>query len=148
MNDRLVHTKENCVYPGEYNPLPETALLLNELERYGRIAPAGLPVNMDEFDDCFRIEMVIPGVQREEIFISVEENVLSVMILHKSGDDKKNKKLQIHEFDSGSFERHVYLPGNIDAEFIIANYQQGILKLFVPKTKDSCRNSSSHIAVY
>ena len=148
MNDSLLHTKEHCVYPGEFNPLPETASLLNELERYGKIAPAGLPVNMDEFVDCFRIEMVIPGVQREEIFISVKENVLSVTILHKTCEDTQNKKLKIHEFDSGSFERHIYLPGNIDAEFIIANYSQGILKVFVPKTKDSCKNSSSHIAVY
>lgn len=148
MNDSIIFTKENCVYPGEYNPLPETALLLNELERYGKIAPAGMPVNMDEFDDGFRIEMVIPGVQREEIFINVEENMLSVTILHRNCEENQNKKLQIHEFDSGSFKRQVYLPGNIDAEFIMATYLQGILKLFVPKTKDSCNNSSSHIAVY
>lgn len=148
MNDSFLHTKEHCVYPGEYNPLPETEALLNELHQAGIDSFASVPVNMDEFEDCFTIEMLVPGVQREEICIHTEENILSVRILHKKQDDTKAKKLQIHEFESGSFERHLLLPENADPEFIIAEYRQGILKLYVPKTKEPIKNSISRIVVY
>jgi HSP20 family protein len=148
MTDSLVHTKDYCVYPGEYNPLPETEALLNELERSGAISLAGLPLNMDEFEDCFQIEMVVPGVQREEIIIKVQDNILFVRIVHKTYDDIQKKKFQIHEFESGFFERHLLLPENADPEFIVAEYRQGILKLYVPKSKEPSKNINSRIVVY
>lgn len=148
MNDTLLHTKEYCVYPGEYNPLPEIETLLNELHSAGMDPLAGVPVNMDEFEDCFTIEMVVPGVQQEEICVHTEDNILFVRILHKKLDDARAKKLQIHEFESGSFERHLLLPENADPEFIVAEYRQGILKFYVPKTKEPTKNTISRIVVY
>jgi HSP20 family protein len=148
MNHSLLHTKEHYVYPGEYHLLPETEALLNELQQPGKVSTASPLVNMDEFADCFMIEMVVPGVQREEIIINVQENILSVRILHKNYGVLQNKKLQIHEFDSGSFERHLFLPENADPEFIIAEYRQGILNLYVPKTNAPSKSIVSQIVVY
>ena len=148
MNESWLHTKEYCVYPGEYNPLPEAEALMHKLHKPGMHPLASPPLNMDEFEDCFRIEMAIPGVLREDIFIQVQHSILSVMVLHKEYRNLKNKKLQIHEFDAGLFERHLLLPDNADTEFIIAEYKQGMLNLYVPKTSLPAKNNISYIVVY
>ena len=127
----MKHTKEYSIYPGEYTLMPETEALMEELKT-SNISPGVQPlVNMEELDDCFEIEMIIPGAKREDLFIYVNNNTLSIIVLHKHCEPKK--KLQIHEFDDMCIERHILLPKNADTEFTSAEYRQGILSMHIPK---------------
>lgn len=142
------HTKDCSVYPGEFVPMPDSQLLLNELKVAGSTSKTQPPVNIDEFEDYFKIEMAVPGVQREELMVAVDENILSIIVLHKNQEVAPKKAQQLHEFDKGSYERHIFLPANTDAELIIAEYKLGILNLYVPKGNPSSKISINSIVVY
>jgi len=147
MKTDLPHTKEYPVYPGEYVPMPEAIALLEELKIHSGDAAANPLVNMDESRDCFKIEVQVPGVRREDIFIYAHDNVLSILVLRKDRENLK-KKLQIHEFNAGSFERHILLPDDADTEFTSAEYRQGMLILHIPKTYEPSKSNTNQIVVY
>ena len=148
MTVNLTYKKDYTVYPGEYNPLPEVQAFLDELKIRAKDSAAKPLVNMDEYEDCFKIEMVVAGARREDIFINVNENVLSIVVLHKDCAGYKKNKLQIHEFDTESFERHILLPDDADTEFVSAEYSQGILNLYIPKTLNPSGTHTSQVVVY
>ena len=127
----MAHTKEYSIYPGEYTLMPETEALMEELKASNNSLGVQPLVNMKELDDCFEIEMIIPGVKREDLFIHVNNNALSIVVLHKHCELKR--KLQIHELDDICIERHILLPLNADTEFTSAEYNQGILCMHIPK---------------
>lgn len=135
----FIHSRECAIYPGEYIPLPEHQALLEACKVSGNNS-AVLHVNMDEYQDSFKIDITVPGVKREDIFIQVQDNILSLVVLHKENEEMR-KKLQIHEYDADFLERQLVLPKNADTEFISAEYRQGILTLYIPKAEDpSCKN--------
>lgn len=132
MKENVTYKKEYPVYPGEYALLPESEAMLQAL-RIGNKNSAILPlVNMEEMDDCFKIDMLVPGSKREDVFIYIYENVLTVVVLHKDLRES-TKKLPIHEFVPTCLERHILLPADADTEFISAEYRQGILSMHIPR---------------
>lgn len=138
--------KEYTVYPGEYIPLPEVNALLSTMQSTNKISAARPSVNVDEYKDYYKIEVMVYGVKREDILINVNENILSILALQKeSEDDKKN---QLHEFSHDCFDRHILLPDNTDSQLIIAEYQSGILTIYVPKSTDPVMNVHTRIVVY
>lgn len=149
MTYSLTYPKEHLVYPGEYVPLPEKEALLAELKISGIDSAVQLPaVNMEELKDCFKIEVLIPGVKRENIFTSIENNTLSIIVLREDCEQLKNKKLQIHEFDTECLQRHILLPDNADAEFTSAEYKEGMLSIYISKTQKSSKTNTQHILIY
>lgn len=147
MKTNLAGVKEYSAYPGEYIPMPEAEAMLKEL-KLATNDPGAIPlINMKEDKDCFKIEVIIPGVRREDIFIHVQDSILTIMVLHMACE-KLKKKLQIHEFDTRCLERHILLPENADTEFVSAEYRQGILCLQIPKAKEPATFKSQQIVVY
>lgn len=142
----VADTKECLIYPGEYKPFPETRQILDDLISAGKESSSS-PVNMDEFENYFKVEMVVPGASREEILVYVHENILSILVLHKDVDSP-GRKLKIHEFDTDCIERHVMLPENTDSEFACAVYWQGLLVIHIPKTAFPSKSVSQQIIVY
>ena len=149
MTYNLPYPKEHSVYPGEYVPLPEKEALLAGLRISGIDTAVQLPiVNMEELKDCFKIEILIPGVKREDIFTYIENNILSIIVLRKNCDQLKIDKLQIHEFDTECLQRHILLPDNADAEFISAEYKEGMLSIYISKTEEPAKINTQHILIY
>ena len=149
MTCNLPYPKEHSVYPGEYVLLPEKEALLAGLRISGIDSALQLPaVNMEELKDCFKIEILIPGVKREDIFTYVENNILSIVVLRNNCDQLKIDKLQIHEFDTEYLQRHILLPDNADAEFISAEYKEGMLSIYISKTDEPSKINTQHILIY
>lgn len=132
MTTNFSSLKECLVYPGEYIPLPEIEALAKEIKINGKDSVVKPLVNMDELEDCYKVEVALPGILREDIFINVYGNDLTVLVFHKNSKELK-EKLQIHEFDTDFLVRHLLLPEMADTEFIYATYQSGILSLYLPK---------------
>ena len=146
MTSNISYPREYLVYPCESTLMPEIEALLEEANIQPDDAAKPL-VNMDEFNNCFKIEMVVPGVNREDILIHAQDNVLYVTVLHKE-DNKLKEELKIHEFETECLQRHISLPGNTDPEFASAEYRQGILSLYIPKTLKPSKSVNNHIIVY
>ena len=99
-------------------------------ERVQVFTPA---VNEKVDDKGYYLEIDLPGVKKENIDISVNDGVLTI-----SGERKLEKKeekenyVKIESF-FGRFERSFKLPPDADLDNIEAKYEDGVLKIFIPK---------------
>ncbi len=141
---KLSSANDYPVYPGKYIPMPGTKKLLKGLRAHGSALMP--PVNMDELNDCYRIKVAIPGAKREDIFINIDKNILSIAVLQS--DSNGGRKHLKHEFESNNFERHIILPKNADSIFANAEYKEGILYIYIPQSKDPVKNLSAVVVIY
>ena len=90
-------------------------------------------VNEKVDEKGYYLEIDLPGVKKENIDISVNDGVLTI-----SGERKLEKKeekenyVRIESF-FGRFERSFKLPADADLDNIEAKYEDGVLKIFIPK---------------
>ena len=94
-------------------------------------------VNIIENDNDFVIEFAAPGVKKEELNINLENHVLTVSREVKEEKEEKKENYTRREFVFGSFSRSFTLPKNVKFEDIIADYNQGILQITLPKKEET-----------
>ena len=90
-------------------------------------------VNEKVDEKGYHLEIDLPGVKKEDIDISVNDGILSV-----SGDRKLEKKEEKENYTKiesffGRFERAFKLPNDADFDNIEAKYENGVLKVFIPR---------------
>jgi len=93
-------------------------------------APA---IHILEKDDKFVAKVELPGVQEEDINVSIVGDVLVVEGEKESDSEVKKKGYSYSETSYGSFSRSIPIPSIVDAEGIIANFDKGILEIDPPK---------------
>lgn len=136
------------IYPGEYIPLIKPEELASELKKQKKGTVVQPLVNIRERPEHFHIELAIPGLKREDFFISARDNTLSIAALHKKCGEERQNSFQLHEFNYDCFRHQIMLPENVDTEFVIAEYKRGILHLYIPKTKQVVKGLHTSIVVY
>jgi HSP20 family protein len=88
-------------------------------------------VDVEENDEMFLVSVDIPGVKKDEIKIDVQGNTLRL-----SGERKREAKDEgYYERSSGRFSRSFTLPENVDASKIEAHFEDGVLRVVLPKTE-------------
>lgn len=95
------------------------------------------PVNISENQHEFLIEFVAPGFNKEEIGISVEENLLVVSGEHKTEKEKKENNYTRKEYAYQNFKRSFNLPENADTDKIEAKLNNGILTISLSKKTEA-----------
>lgn len=87
--------------------------------------------NILENKNEFKLELSVPGLNKEDIKIDIDSGVLKISSEKKveNSDDNYNRR----EFYYSSFSRSFSLPEDIDEENIVAEYNSGILNLTLPK---------------
>lgn len=95
------------------------------------------PVNILEHDGQYQILVAIPGVDKADISISTEQNLLHISTEKKAVDD--TAKCLRREFEIKPFKRSFSLQEDIDAENITASVENGILKLELPRKSKQVR---------
>lgn len=94
----------------------------------------GLPAaNIVENKNEFRVELSVPGFNKDEFNVEVDKNVLVISAKQESKQEEKDEKFIRQEFKSSSFSRSFVLPDSVDMEQISAEYNDGVLKLSIPK---------------
>lgn len=92
-----------------------------------------VPVNIQETDNSYSVEVVAPGFDKADFKVNVEQDVLTVSA-EKKEDVKEDGKKQIRkEYSYRSFKRSFTLDEKIDANGIEAKYVNGVLTLNLPK---------------
>ncbi|CAG0950116.1 MAG: Hsp20/alpha crystallin family protein [Bacteroidetes bacterium] len=122
--------KTNEFFPSFIGNVFDDMWNFDRLEKTSSFLPA---VNISETDKSFNLEVSAPGFKKDDFKVSVEENVLSVSGEYKSENEEKNKNYTRKEFRSGSFKRQFTLPDTINLDEINATYNDGILKVELPK---------------
>ena len=95
------------------------------------------PVDVLEQGDDLVIRAEIPGVNRDEIEINVENNVLTIRGERKREQDFSDKNAYRLERNYGSFSRSFTLPRTVNAAGIGAKYVDGVLELSLPKAEEA-----------
>lgn len=91
------------------------------------------PVNVIETEAAFVLEVIAPGFSKEEISITLENNLLTIAGEKKSEKDANTGKMIRTEYQYGTFRRSFSLNKQTDAEAITANFENGVLLLNLPK---------------
>ncbi len=141
----LVGLSDCSVYPGVYVPLQKGNEVLRELKQLKKEDVVHPATNISELPDSFKIEMVIPGMKREEIMVDAKDHKLYIYGAHKRRIAVKD---QIEEPLFGGFGKHIKLPKNADIEFAVAEYKSGVLSICCLKTSRSTKKLRTHLIVY
>lgn len=115
--------------------------VLNDLfsDRFTNETTGFIPaVNIAEDNDSYEIHLSAPGFQKENLNISIEKETLSISGEYKSevSETSTERKFNRKEFNFSSFKRSWTLPENVNADEISANYENGILKVRLPKKSE------------
>jgi HSP20 family protein len=95
---------------------------------------SGMAVDLRETDDAYIIETVLPGATADDVEISVLGDTLRVSAEIQEDEEQQEAKWLIRERRFGSFERTISLPSQVDAEGAEAEFNDGILKVRLPKS--------------
>ena len=90
-------------------------------------------VDVIENETSYEVQLAIPGLNKEDFKIEVNDNYLTVSGERKLTNEKKEKNFHSIETQYGSFSRSFTLPENVDGTKINAKYNNGILELVIPK---------------
>jgi HSP20 family protein len=97
-------------------------------------APA---VDIEETEADYRLKAELPGLRKEDVKISVEDNVLTLSGERREEKTEKNRKVHRVERSYGSFTRSFSLPSSIAADKVTAAYKDGVLEIVVPKREEA-----------
>ncbi len=105
-----------------------------------------VPVNIQESEKAYTLEVVAPGFDKADFKVNVEENILTVSA-EKAAEQATEKQKQIRkEYNYRSFKRSFTLDEKIDASGIEAKYNNGVLVLNLPK-KEVVKASAQTISI-
>lgn len=105
-------------------------------------------VNVKENAAHFSIEVLAPGFSKEDIAIDIENNVLTISGEVKKEEMSEKEKFTRKEFNFQSFKRSFTLPENkINADAIEAKYEDGVLRVNLPKLVEEEKKTQKRIAI-
>ena len=87
-------------------------------------------------DDTIEVQASIPGVNAEDINVSVEDNLLTIRAEKKTETAEDNAHYLVRECASGLFYRALRLPDTVDTEKIESAYVNGVLTITMPKAEE------------
>ena len=91
------------------------------------------PVNISETAGGFNLEVSVPGINKEDIKVNVEKGLLTISYDKKEESKQEESRTIRREFSHRSFKRSFTVADEVNADVIQAKYENGILKLFLPK---------------
>jgi HSP20 family protein len=96
-------------------------------------------VNIREDEQNFTLDLAIPGLDKKDLKIDMNENVLTISSETSKESEDKHNGYKRKEFSYSTFSRSFYVPENVTGEKIEANYKDGVLTVTLPK-KDEGKN--------
>jgi len=104
-------------------------------------------VNITEKQDRYEISLAAPGMKKDDFDIDVEGNMLTISAETEQQKEEKEQKHTRREFNYTSFSRSFTLPEGVVRDKIDATYENGLLRLMLPKTEEAKKPASKHISV-
>jgi len=103
-------------------------------------------VDISEDPTQWKVEVDLPGVDKDQISVDVREHELVIKAEMKKEVEETKPQYYRRERRYGSFERHLELPNAIDDAKITSNFKDGVLRVYIPKTEEA-HKTSRHIPV-
>ena len=124
----------------KWEPLNEIAYLNNEINKiFNESFKSSVwsPfVDVVETKEDYRVKTDLPGLKKEEIDISLNENILTIKGERKDlSEIVENSLFSKKEINYGQFQKQISLGIDVDADNIKASYIDGVLELVIPKSE-------------
>ena len=122
---------------GERNPL------------YGKHAKNIMKTDVKETDNSYELDIDLPGFKKEDINVQLDNGYLTIAAsksLEKEDEHEKSHYIRQERY-SGSMSRSFYVGNDVKQEEIHAKYEDGILKLAVPKKAANAIESTKYIQI-
>jgi HSP20 family protein len=94
-------------------------------------------VDIAEGDNDFVVRMELPGVNKEDVKITMQEGILTVRGEKKQEKESKESDYHRAERSYGSFQRSFTLPTAVRADAIDASFRDGVLNISLPKAEEA-----------
>lgn len=136
MITRIDPFRELATLQDRFNSLFENFAEMNGKEQLaaGSFVP---PVDVYEDEQNLVLKLEVPGVNEDELNVSLENNVLTVSGERKFEKEEKEENFHRIERRYGSFTRTFRLPTTVDGEKVDATYDKGILKITLAKRAEA-----------
>ena len=103
--------------------------------------------NIRDTDEEFIVELAAPGMKKSDFQVDIDNNVLEIKVDKEDFREEKEKEYSRKEYDYTSFCRSFELPESVNADKIKAEYQEGILKVHLPKVPEAKRKPVKEIKI-
>ena len=105
------------------------------------------PVNITENKDLYMVSLAVPGMKKDDFKIDIDGNMLTISSEKEESKEEKEKKFTRKEYSYSSFSRSFTLPDEVNKEKIEAKYEDGVLKLMLPRKEEAKKPTAKQIAV-
>lgn len=96
-------------------------------------SPSQIRIDVKESDGAYTVEAEIPGVKKDEIQVSIDDNLVTVSAEVRQTDSQSDEKSLRSERYYGTVSRSIQLAAGIDESKAKARYDNGVLTLTLPK---------------
>lgn len=106
-------------------------------ELYGKHARNLMKTDVRELDGSYELDVDLPGFKKDEVNVELKNGYLTIQAakgLDKDKTDKKGKYIRQERY-AGSCSRSFYVGEDVEPQDVKAKYENGVLKLFVPKAE-------------
>ena len=135
------------MYSSPFSSLMENFFNDNFFTRdFSNFVPA---VNVSENENEYNVELSAPGFKKEDFKVELDNKTLTISAEHREEKEegKTSKTFRRKEFNYGSFRRIFTLPETVNEENIDAKYEDGILKLALPKKEEAKAKPAKEIKI-
>jgi HSP20 family protein len=94
-------------------------------------------IEISETDKTIEVSAEMPGLERKDVEISIDDDILTIRGEKKVEENQKDKNVQHSERSYGVFMRVLQLPPGIDPSSVQAAMSNGVLKVVIPKPAKS-----------
>jgi HSP20 family protein len=105
-------------------------------------------VNIAERKDKYEVSLAVPGMKKDDFKIDVDGNMLSISSEKEEKTEEKDKKFTRKEYNYSSFSRSFSLPDEVNQDKIEAKYEEGVLKISLPRREEASKPTAKKIAVH
>jgi HSP20 family protein len=93
--------------------------------------------NITETSKEFKLELAAPGLERKDFDVKVDNHMLMVSAEKEEKKEEREGEYSRREYSFNSFSRSFQLPENVKESDIDAKYENGVLKVLIPKMKET-----------
>jgi HSP20 family protein len=136
--------RSNDLFPTLFDDYFGKDLFFNNGFKSTRSIPA---VNVIENAEAYEVEMAAPGMEKKDFKVEIDNQILTISY-HKEESQKDDEtNYTKREFHYVSFERSFTLPKTVESDKIKAKYNDGILRLTMPKKEEAKLKPSKLISI-
>ena len=127
----------DCVYPGKFVPEKSREKAYKALKHPEKNCMNLHCLVVKESSYLYEVQLSVPGMKREKLIVYGNDHSLLV-------NAPQNKEIQGNK----KLNCRIPMPENADTELAIAEYKNGVLHLYIPKTEQHSKNVNTRIVVY